>query len=281
MLLIYAITQASSSIEKLFAINRSTGIETRAVTRPFSDPFWDQESSPSISDLEEIFRTDGVNLATEACKKTLQKWKGRIEDISHTVAVTCTNTSNPGFDLTVAKNLGLKPDVERTLLHGVGCAGGLAAMRVAANIACGATQRHNPARILVFASEICSIHLRCDLDAMTQDEMNFSIAATLFSDGAASFIMCNELGSDGMTECKYSVLNWKTAVLADSQHHMSFLPCSSGTSNLSVITTDDCELTVARFQTHNLKGSAWVDFQRHRPNVPVFVVFDTNGTQIP
>ena len=168
--------------------------------------------------------------------------------------MACTNTANPGFDLAVAQNLGLKQDIERTLLHGVGCAGGLAALRVAANIARGATQRYKPAKILVFACELCSIHLRCDLDAMIEDETKFSIATTLFSDGAAAFIMSTELGSNGMTGLNYRVLGWKTAVLTDTQQHMSFLPCPSGTFALRIAIDDEGELTVTRFQTYFGQG---------------------------
>ncbi|KAL8783486.1 MAG: hypothetical protein Q9195_009376 [Heterodermia aff. obscurata] len=101
-------------------------------------------------------------------------------------------------------------------------------MCVAANIARGATQRNKPATVLVFACELCSIHLRCDLEAMMEDETNFSIASTLFSDGAAAFIMSTEFGSNGVAGPSYTVLSWKTAVLADTQQHMSFLPCPSG-----------------------------------------------------
>ena len=226
-------------------VNRNTGIETRAVIRSSSDPFWNPTYSPSISDLDEIFRKDGVDLATAACRKALEEWNGAVEDITHTVAVTCTNTSNPGFDLLVAKNLNLRPDVDRTLLHGVGCAGGLAAMRVAANIACGATQRRKAARILVFACELCSIHLRCDLDAITQAGGTFNVASIIFSDGAAAFVLCNELGlAGGMKSLQYSLLDWKTAVLPDTQQYMSFLACASGASMISFTLIGGCELTL-------------------------------------
>ena len=123
-------------------------------------------------------------------------------------------------------------------------------MRVAANIALGATQRNKPANILVFACELCSLHLRCDLDAMIEDETKFSIASTLFSDGAAAFIMSTDLGSNRMTGPNYTVLGWKTAVLPDTHRHMSFLPCPSGTLAFRTAIDDDSELIATRFQTY-------------------------------
>lgn len=71
--------------------------------------------------------------------KAIEERTGNSGDITHTVAVTCTNQGNPGFDVLVNERLGLSTSVERILLHGVGCAGGLAIMRTAAQLACGAT----------------------------------------------------------------------------------------------------------------------------------------------
>jgi type III polyketide synthase len=94
----------------------------------------------------------------------------RSGDITHVVAVTCTDQSNPGYDLFVCRRLKLQPDVQRTLLHGVGCAGGLSALRAAVNIAAAEIQKGRPARVLVMATELCSLFLNAELHVASQDD---------------------------------------------------------------------------------------------------------------
>ena len=168
-----------------------TGIETRASVRSYDSGFTNHTDPPSIIDINHFFRKAGVDLTVQACKKALREWAGDYSDITHTIGVTCTNQGNPGYDLLVNQKLGLEPNVDRTLLQGVGCAGGLAIMRVAAQIACGASMRGRPARILAFACELCTPNVRCDLAEVVKcsDPSAVCIAGALFSDGAAAFGM--------------------------------------------------------------------------------------------
>jgi type III polyketide synthase len=96
----------------------------------------------------------------------------------------------------VARNLGLPDTVDRMLLQGVGCAGGLAIMRAAAQIACGATALDKPARVLAYACELCTSNVRREMAQAEacDDPAKVGIAGALFSDAAAAFVLCNEHG---------------------------------------------------------------------------------------
>ncbi len=210
-------------IKKLLEINQTTMIESRSVIKSSEDPFWARSIAPSISELDQIFRKAGVNLAVQACKKALREAKMKADDITHTVAVTCTNAGNPGFDLFVAEKLGLRPETERTLLHGVGCAGGLSALRAAAAIAQSSSMRKRAARVLVFACEICSLNGRCDMEEMT-DPDQVKVSPVLFSDAAASFILCNELASDRVRDQSvYELIDWETSTMPNSSGALEFM----------------------------------------------------------
>ena len=137
--------------------------------------------------------------------------------------MTCTNAGNPGFDLLVAQKLKLKPETDRTLLHGVGCAGGLSAMRAAAAMAQSASMRGRAARVLVFACEICSINVRCDLEEVVQNPDVAKISPVLFSDGAAAFVICNELASEAEDQAVYSLVNWETATMPNTSKELEFM----------------------------------------------------------
>lgn len=183
---------------------------------------------PSISELDRFFRKSGVDLTVQACKKAMRESGSAPKDITHIVAVTCTNAGNPGFDLLVAQKLGLRPETDRTLLHGVGCAGGLSAMRAAAAMAQSASLRNRPARILVFACEICSINVRCDLEEVVEHPEDTKISPVLFSDGAASFVISNELVPGAKQKAVYSLVNWETATMPNTAKELEFMTDPSG-----------------------------------------------------
>lgn len=219
-------------MKKLLQINKSTGIETRCSVIDYGADLTGVESSeaPSISDLDTIFRSAGVELAVKACRQALKEWGGEREDITHTVAVTCTNQGNPGYDLLVARRLGIAYTAQRTLLHGVGCAGGLSILRTAADIACAAAARGQPARVLAFACELCTPILSRELAEAEacEDLSRLSIGAALFGDGAAAFVLCNEygmpeeagggLGDGGI----FRLWEWGNETIPDTLEHMSF-----------------------------------------------------------
>ncbi|KAL8810320.1 MAG: hypothetical protein Q9200_002675 [Gallowayella weberi] len=206
----------SPGIKRMLELNQRTMIESRSIIKALEDPFWYRSVAPSISELDRVFRRAGVDLAVQACRKALREAKLSVEDITHTVAVTCTNAGNPGFDLLVCQKLGLKPETDRTLLHGVGCAGGLSIMRTAATIAQSYSMRGCPARILSFASEICSINVRTDVDQIVEQPDLIKASPVLYSDGAAAFVLCNELAEGAQEQHIYELSGWETTTIPNS-----------------------------------------------------------------
>ncbi|KAG8164050.1 hypothetical protein KVR01_005968 [Diaporthe batatas] len=150
--------------------------------------------------IDTFFRQAGVDLAVRACRKAMRESGCTAADITHTVAVTATNHGCPGYDVLVASKLGLPPSVDSMLLQGVGCSGGLSLVRAAAKVASAATARNRPARVLAYTCEICTAMLRYDL-ATAEESADMSLlspAATMLSDGAAAFILCNDQGREGL-----------------------------------------------------------------------------------
>ncbi|WPH03561.1 Hypothetical protein R9X50_00644200 [Acrodontium crateriforme] len=219
----------SPGLRKVLGINRKTGIETRSSVQTFDDGFCAQKLPPSITEIDNFFRKAAVDLTAQACEKALKEWGGSKDDITHTIGVTCTNQGNPGYDLLVNRQLSLRSDVDRMLLHGVGCAGGLAIMRAAAQIASGATARGEPARILCFACELCSSNVRSELEAAEKSNpADVCVAAALFSDGAAAFVLCNTLGLNEETQPLFQLTNWGSALIPNTIDEMGFYAVQSG-----------------------------------------------------
>ncbi len=206
----------------MLSINRYTGIETRAAIGDIDHPLVNQPTSPSITELNDLFREEGVGLSVKACKKAIKEWGGHVGEITHVVSTTCTNSANPGFDHYVTKALGLRAGVEKILLHGIGCSGGLAAIRAAANLALGSSFRKKPARVLVLACEVSSVMVRSELDSIDKEQKT-RIGVCLFSDCASACILSNGIGEDhDIPMPVYELLGWKHEILEDTEKDLGF-----------------------------------------------------------
>ena len=181
-----------------------------------------QPDPPDITALNDFFKKEGVRLSVNACKKAIEEWGGDLCDITHVVSTTCTNSANPGFDHFVIKELGINPSIEKILLHGVGCSGGLAAIRAAANLALGSSYRNRKARVLVLACEISSLLVRSELDSINKDQ-DTRIGVCLFSDCASACILSNGVGSEPFgSESLYDLLGWEHKIIEDSENDLGF-----------------------------------------------------------
>lgn len=103
-------------------------------------------------------------------------------EVTHLVVASCTGFSAPGLDLQIARRLGLRADVERTLVGFMGCAAAVPALRAARHIV-----RSEPcARVLVVCCELSSLHLQ--ESAALEEVLSF----LLFADGAAAALVTAE-----------------------------------------------------------------------------------------
>ena len=106
-------------------------------------------------------------------------------------------------------------------MHGIGCSGGLAAIRAASNLALGSTFRKKPARILVLACEISSLLVRSELDSIHKEQKT-RIGVCLFSDCASAAVLSNGVGEDEVYSPIYEILGWRHEILEDSDQDLGF-----------------------------------------------------------
>ncbi|GAW24366.1 hypothetical protein EKO27_g227 [Xylaria grammica] len=214
-------------LQKLLMVNAQTGVQTRAVLECWNDPMWRGPVPPTIEQVHEAFDKYAPPLTANAARKALDESGFAASAITHMVSVTATNCKCPGYDHLVAKELGISGDAERSLIAGSGCAGGLAALRVANSMACAASLRGRPARILVVACELSSINLRAELEAANQSG-KLRIGAALFSDGAAAVVVCNDLALTEKTPRLFTIADWCQNVSPETYDEVSVTTVSQG-----------------------------------------------------
>jgi len=163
-----------------------SGIETRWSCVPDftrgGEPLLLGSPSPPTSVRVRAFRDLAPALAAQACRRALASAGTAPEEITHIVVVTCTGFFAPGPDADLVGLLGLRPDVERTVVGFMGCHAAFNGLRVA--------RQHVEARAggkaLLVCVELCSLHFRPD---PSPDNV---VACALFADGAAAVVVAGE-----------------------------------------------------------------------------------------
>ncbi|KAI1617854.1 chalcone synthase [Exophiala viscosa] len=209
------------ALDKVLTINEYTGIDSRSAIGTIDHPIANAPEAPTIAELCDVFLDHGVKLSVAACRKALEQWGGDLSEITHVVATTCTNSANPGYDHYVVKQLGLNQSIEKVLLHGIGCSGGLNALRTAANIALGSSFRRKPARVLVLACEISSTLVRSELDSIHKNQ-EVRIGVTLFSDCASAVVLGNGFSDRYDEEPLLELLGWDHRIIEDTEKDLGF-----------------------------------------------------------
>lgn len=162
-----------------------TGVETRYLVHPVE---WYLEER-SFDERNAEYVEKGLELLEQVVKDVLQKAKLPATQIEHLYFVTTTGLSTPSLDALLAQKLGFRPDVRRTPIFGLGCAGGVGAVARAAEI-CKAHPKH---RALVLSLELCSLVF--STQALTPVDL---VGASLFGDGAAAVLIGgDEVPSNG------------------------------------------------------------------------------------
>ncbi len=142
--------------------------------------FYPRGNFPSTGARMALYETEALRLAiraVEALKKEIPT--DLLDGITHLVVASCTGFSAPGLDLQLVTSLGLRPDVQRTLIGFMGCSAAVPALRVAYQ----AVQTNPDARVLVVNLELCSLHLQ------ETSDLNCLLSLMLFADGASAAIV--------------------------------------------------------------------------------------------
>jgi alkylresorcinol/alkylpyrone synthase len=122
-------------------------------------------------------------LGVHAIEHALARAALTSRDIDALFVVSVTGIASPSLDARLINRLGLRPDLKRTPIFGLGCAGGAVGLSRAADYALA-----YPRQVAVLlAVEICSLTMR-------RDDLSVPnlIATGIFADGAAAVVVGGE-----------------------------------------------------------------------------------------
>lgn len=166
--------------ERVAGVFASTGIDRRYSVRPvawFAEPHgWPDRTAAYVEGASDLFE--------RVARRALTAAGLNASAIDAVVTVSSTGVATPSLEARVLPKMGFRPDVERTPVFGLGCAGGVTGLALAARLA---TARLGTTVLLV-AVELCTLAFRAD--RATKADV---IATSLFGDGAAAAIVSSDV----------------------------------------------------------------------------------------
>jgi alkylresorcinol/alkylpyrone synthase len=157
----------------------NTGIERRYSCVPID---WYSQRH-GWADRTNLYVENAVVLFEKITLDLLAQAKLTRADIDAIVVSSTTGIATPSLDALVVEKMGLRRDIRRLPIFGLGCAGGVVGLSRAADMA-----KANPgSRVLFLTVELCALTFRRD------DISKSNIVATaLFGDGAAGAIVSTD-----------------------------------------------------------------------------------------
>src|SRR6195256_3402512 len=175
--------------ETLSSLFANTGIRHRYGVKP-SEWYLERRGWPERT---RAFLEGAELLFVDVARKAIARANLSASDIDTIVTVCSTGIATPTLEARVAGKLGLRTDVSRVPVFGLGCAGGVSGLSIAARLA----QARPGTNVLLVALELCPLAGRHGELAKAN-----VVAASLFGDGAAAVVL--RAGDGGSTQIEAS-----------------------------------------------------------------------------
>ncbi len=198
-------------IDRLMPVFSNSGISTRYFCAP---PEWFLKPH-DLAEKSAMYVSAATELSAAACRTALERAELGPDDIDGIIYVNTTGLATPSIDARLINVLGLRHDVRRTQLWGLGCAGGVSGL----SHACDHVRGRPDSRVLLVSTELCGLTFMPD-DASKSN----LIATALFGDGAAAAVVIgDEVPGSGL-----EILGTRSRFYPDSLDVMGWTVLNAG-----------------------------------------------------
>lgn len=196
-------------LNHLRSVFLNTGIETRYSCVPLE---WYREQH-GWTDRAAIYQENALNLLEQAARRALEDAGIGVDDVDALIMVSSTGIAVPSLDALLANRIGLRPDVERLPIFGLGCAGGVAGLARASRIARTLPGGH----VLLLAVELCTLNFR-----LADPTKAMFVSSALFGDGAAGIVVRSLSGNGDETAGRRRIVAFGEHMWPDTEYIMGW-----------------------------------------------------------
>lgn len=166
-------------LDRLIEVFENAEIESRY----FSVPIDWYGKERSFVEKNQAYIDSSTSLGQECAIKCLEQSRVVPSEIDYIIFVSTTGLATPSMDARLINLLGMRPDIRRTPIWGLGCAGGAAGLSHAHHYLLG----HPRDRVLIVAVELCGLTFQQN----DRSKSNF-VATALFGEGAAAVLVIGD-----------------------------------------------------------------------------------------